>query len=201
MTAAREPDWPHMPRAVSRTKYSCIFGDRKKTAGEVFINDPIDTDNEGNTLSIIDIISDNETIIDDIDLKIKTDRLYEYVKSSLSPREQIIITLRYGLYGEIPLTQREIASRLKISRSYVSRIEKKSSHNPAKAVRKACIDLYPPVIVLSGHIPQPNKREIFPPARSPLLCHSIHLLFNQYFRRMRTRFPLPRRSDTPSIWQ
>ena len=88
------------------------------------INDTIDIDKDGNPLTYLDIISVEENIADDVDLKIHTTRLLELVKTKLDTREREIITLRYGLEGYKPLTQREVALHLKISRSYVSRIEK-----------------------------------------------------------------------------
>ena len=100
------------------------FRGRKKTQNEVSINDTIDMDKDGNPLTYLDIISVEENIADDVDLKIHTARLLEFVKTKLDQREKEIITLRYGLEGYKPLTQREVAAYLKISRSYVSRIEK-----------------------------------------------------------------------------
>jgi RNA polymerase sporulation-specific sigma factor len=102
------------------------FRNIKKSANDVFISDPIDTDSEGNALTLIDIISDNEDIVESIDLKIKTESLRRFVFSSLDERERKIIILRYGLYGCGELTQHQVAKRLGISRSYVSRIEKKA---------------------------------------------------------------------------
>ncbi len=102
------------------------FRSRKKTQNEISINDTIDIDKDGNPLTYLDIISVEENIADDIDLKIHTERLRELVKTVLDKREKRIITLRYGLEGYKPLTQREVADYLGISRSYVSRIEKKS---------------------------------------------------------------------------
>ena len=101
-----------------------FFRGQKKLSHEVSINDTIDIDKDGNPLTYLDIISVEENIADDIDLKIHTARLLELVKSKLDKRERQIITLRYGLEGYKPLTQREVAAYLKISRSYVSRIEK-----------------------------------------------------------------------------
>ncbi len=102
------------------------FRNLKKTAGDVYINDPIDTDKDGNALTLLDIFAEDDSIIDDLDLKFKTQQLYEYIRDTLSPREQRIILLRYGIGGRKPLTQREVAVKLGISRSYVSRIEKKA---------------------------------------------------------------------------
>lgn len=102
------------------------FRSLKKTNQDVYISEPIDTDSEGNSLSIMDIVADERDIADDIELKLKSEKLYKYIAESLSPRERIILKLRYGLCSTAPLTQREVASKLKISRSYVSRIEKKA---------------------------------------------------------------------------
>ncbi|MBO5912388.1 MAG: RNA polymerase sporulation sigma factor SigK [Clostridia bacterium] len=102
------------------------FRSAKKTAQDVYISDPIDTDKDGNTLTLIDVITDNSDIIEDLDLKIKLQKLQKYLNDTLTPRELTIIRLRYGLDGRQELPQREVAKRLKISRSYVSRIEKKA---------------------------------------------------------------------------
>lgn len=102
------------------------FRNKKKSAQDVYISDPIDTDKEGNSLTLIDVMADEDTIIDDIDLRLKSERLHRYIHEHLDAREQQIITMRYGLSGRKPLTQREVAAQLGISRSYVSRIEKKS---------------------------------------------------------------------------
>lgn len=101
-----------------------FFRSQKKQNNEVSINDTIDVDKDGNPLTYLDIISVDEDIASDIDLKIHTKRLSELVRSRLDERERRIITLRYGLEGFKPMTQREVAKHLGISRSYVSRIEK-----------------------------------------------------------------------------
>lgn len=102
------------------------FRSIKKTARDISINEEIDSDSDGNALTLMDIMAVDDTIIDDLDTKIKTESLARYIKETLSPREQQIIRLRYGLDGREPLTQREVAALLNISRSYVSRIEKKA---------------------------------------------------------------------------
>lgn len=102
------------------------FRGKKKSAQDIYISDPIDTDKDGNSLTLMDIMADDDNIIDNIDLRMKSDQLYKYIERSLDDRERNIIILRYGLGGHIPLTQREVAVKLKISRSYVSRIEKKA---------------------------------------------------------------------------
>lgn len=99
------------------------FRNNKKYAQDVYISDPIDTDKNGNTLTLIDIIADEENIEDNIDTKIKIEKLRSILNETLDNREFEIICMRFGLYGSKELTQREIAKKLKISRSYVSRIE------------------------------------------------------------------------------
>ena len=95
----------------------------KKTAQDISMNEPIDSDGEGNPLTFSDVIYEDDTIADDIDLNDKTILLYQYIDELKNPMEKEIIILRYGLYNKKPLTQREVAQRLGISRSYVSRIE------------------------------------------------------------------------------
>ncbi len=101
-----------------------FFRNQKKTAQDVFISDPIDTDKDGNALTLIDIIADSRDIVEEIDTKLKLQRLKVILAGALSPREKEIIEMRYGINGKKELTQREIAKKLGISRSYVSRIEK-----------------------------------------------------------------------------
>ena len=98
---------------------------KKKTSKEVSLYEPIGTDREGNEIQLYDII---ETEDDDahtqIALKDDIRTLYEKLEAVLSPRERLVLKMRYGLYNQEEYTQREIASQLGISRSYVSRIEK-----------------------------------------------------------------------------
>lgn len=100
------------------------FRAQKKLVGEVSINEAVDSDKDGNPLTYIDVIGCDDTVCDDIDRKIKLERLISYIKEHLSGREKQIIILRYGLGLEAPQTQREVAELLGISRSYVSRLEK-----------------------------------------------------------------------------
>lgn len=100
------------------------FRSQKKLSQEVSINEAIDIDKDGNPLTYIDIVCEEDTIADDIDVKLKCRRALDIVKNDLSERERQIITLRYGLNMRPAKTQREIATELGISRSYVSRIEK-----------------------------------------------------------------------------
>lgn len=102
------------------------FRSLKKSSNDVFISDPIDTDSEGNALTIGDIIYEDFDFIDSIDNDIKIKKLKIYIEDVLDKREKEIIILRYGLENNSPLTQREVSHKLGISRSYVSRIEKKS---------------------------------------------------------------------------
>ena len=101
------------------------FRGKKKDSNVVSVNEPIDSDSEGNPLTLIDVIYTEDTISDDIDLKNKTRRLYELIEQISNEREREIIIQRYGLYNTKAYTQREIAKRMNISRSYVSRIEKR----------------------------------------------------------------------------
>jgi RNA polymerase sporulation-specific sigma factor len=102
------------------------FRNQKKSAQDVYISDPIDTDKDGNQLTLIDIVSVDDTIFEDVDLKMKAERLHKYIKNFLNGRERMIVEMRYGINGYAPKTQREVAKILGISRSYVSRIEKKT---------------------------------------------------------------------------
>ena len=97
------------------------FRNLKKSSGDVYINDPIDTDKEGNALTMMDIVADETNIIDSIDLKLRSEQLYRYMEQTLDDRERMILQMRYGLGGTRPMTQREVAQKLHISRSYVSR--------------------------------------------------------------------------------
>lgn len=101
------------------------FRSQKKTSQDISINEPIDSDSDGNPLTLMDIICVEDTIADEINDKIQTMKLYESIDELDDEREKSIIILRYGLYGCTPLTQKQIAKKLNISRSYVSRIEKK----------------------------------------------------------------------------
>ena len=103
-----------------------FFRSGKKTYMEVSMSETIDIDKEGNPLTYLDIISVEDTIAEDVELKMHIDKIRELVSTVLSEREREIVVLRYGLMGYEPKTQREVAKHLGISRSYVSRIEKKA---------------------------------------------------------------------------
>ncbi|NLB36141.1 MAG: RNA polymerase sporulation sigma factor SigK [Clostridiales bacterium] len=102
------------------------FRNQRKKAQDISVSEPIDIDGEGNPLTLMDIICTDDTIIDDLDLKIKSEKLHKYLAEIDDAREKLILTLRYGLFGHKIYTQREVAKLLKISRSYVSRLEKKA---------------------------------------------------------------------------
>ena len=100
------------------------FRQQRKLQAEVSINDAIDVDRDGNPLTYIDVISCEENLADDLDLRLDGAKVRTYVDTVLGERERQIVKLRYGLDGRDTLTQREVAALLGISRSYVSRIEK-----------------------------------------------------------------------------
>ena len=99
------------------------FRARKKLSNEVSLNETIDVDKDGNPLTYGDIICSGENFTEEIDRRIDAEKLMCLVEKVLSQREKEIIVMRYGLYDTQQLTQREVAERLGISRSYVSRIE------------------------------------------------------------------------------
>lgn len=99
----------------------------KKTKSEVYLNEPIGKDKDDNEVTLIEVLeTDDRSIEEEIDLKIKVKKLYEKMKEILKDREKTILELRFGLTGNKPKTQNEIAAMMGISRSYVSRIETKA---------------------------------------------------------------------------
>lgn len=110
----------------------------KKYAGDVYLQDVIGIDREGNEVRVEDKIADEKDSVDEqVDLKIQIKRLYEVIRRVLRGREKTVIELRYGLADGDEMTQREIASMLGISRSYVSRIEKKALKKIGKEMKEA----------------------------------------------------------------
>lgn len=104
-----------------------LIRNNKKIKGEVYLQDPIGIDKEGNEISLMDVLSSEEdSIIEIVENKIQIKKLYSKIHSCLLDREKVIIEMRYGLSDGNPKTQREIATLLGISRSYVSRIEKRA---------------------------------------------------------------------------
>ena len=100
---------------------------KKKTARDISLYEPIGTDKEGNQIKLVDVVESPETELwERVVLKKNISQLYAFLPLVLTEREQMIICRRYGLYNTKPCTQREIAAMLHISRSYVSRIEKKA---------------------------------------------------------------------------
>lgn len=104
-----------------------LIRNNKKIKGEVYLQDPIGLDKEGNEISLMDILSsDKDSILEIVESKIQIKKLYNKLNTVLQERERIIIEMRYGLIDGKSKTQREIATILGISRSYVSRIEKRA---------------------------------------------------------------------------
>lgn len=108
----------------------------KKTASEIHFTEQIDVDKDGNQLTLMDILASDENLSEEVDLRINSELLRRKISELLDSRERRIIALRYGLAGGVPLTQRETASLLGISRSYVSRIEKRAIDKLAGAMNK-----------------------------------------------------------------
>lgn len=100
------------------------FRTLKKGANDVHLGDAIEIDKDGNPLTIQDVISDNRDMEADLETKLKWEKVRKMIEEMEDERKKEIIILRYGLENKKPLTQREVAQRLNISRSYVSRIEK-----------------------------------------------------------------------------
>ncbi len=98
----------------------------KKTAANISISEPIETDRQGNTITIIDVIADGTVLADELETKIQSEKLRKCLEKLSDKRSREIIVWRYGLDGNEPMTQKEIADKFDISRSYVSRLEKKA---------------------------------------------------------------------------
>ena len=109
----------------------------KKTGAEVFLEDTIGKDKDDNTVTLKEVLENNErNIEEEVDLKLKIKKLYEKIKEVLKDREKTIIELRFGLNGKKPKTQKQIAKMMGISRSYVSRIETKAIGKLAKEFKE-----------------------------------------------------------------
>ena len=109
----------------------------KKIRMEYSLQDPIGVDKEGNEISLLDILgTDTDEVLDQVDLRLQTKKLYRCINRVLKNREKLIIQLRYGLIDGEFRTQREIANILGISRSYVSRIESRAIKKLNKAMNK-----------------------------------------------------------------
>ena len=108
----------------------------KKRCGDVYLNEPIGKDKDDNEVTLQEVLENNDKNVEEIvELKFKVKKLYEKMKQILKDREKIIIELRFGLNGDKPKTQKEIAKMMNISRSYVSRIE-------SKAISKLAEEIY-----------------------------------------------------------
>ena len=101
------------------------FRKKKRAANEISLNEHIETDKDGNELSLIDVIAEEDKILDSVYRKMCVEQLIKGIRTQLDDRERTIIELRYGL-TEPPLTQKQTAQRLGVSRSYISRLEKKA---------------------------------------------------------------------------
>lgn len=102
------------------------FRSQKKTAGDISLSEAIESDGDGNNLSFMDVLCAPDDMLDRLSIRESCTLLRRFINEELSPREAEIIKMRYGLENRQPRTQREIAADLNISRSYVSRIEKKA---------------------------------------------------------------------------
>ena len=102
------------------------FRNSKKSSQDISLNETIDTDKDGNPLTLLDIMSVDDNILDNLDLKLNSKKLGQFIGDELDERERRIIVMRYGLNGNEPMTQKDVAKLLDISRSYVSRIETKA---------------------------------------------------------------------------
>lgn len=119
-----------------------LLRSNKKYKNNVSIYDSVGVDKDGNELTILDLIAEKEDgVLAKVENKLIKDKFIEVMKKCLSPREYKIICLRYGLKGGRPLTQRETAKLLKISRSYISRIEKRSVEKIKETVKKEKIEV------------------------------------------------------------
>ena len=103
-----------------------FFRNNRKSSQDVSLNDTIDTDKDGNPLTLMDIMASDMDVAEDVDTKLHLEVLNAYINEVLTPREKEVIIKRYGIGGGKVQTQRELAKKLNISRSYISRIEKKA---------------------------------------------------------------------------
>lgn len=115
------------------------FRSQRKLQGEVSLSDTLDAEGEAGSLSLMDVIRVDDNMLEELSARDAGQAVRECVETCLDQREKLVITLRYGLTGEKPLTQREIAQQCGISRSYVSRIEKKALEKlKGELERKGC---------------------------------------------------------------
>ncbi|MBO4251954.1 MAG: RNA polymerase sporulation sigma factor SigK [Clostridia bacterium] len=113
----------------------------KKHKNDLSLSDPVGTDKDGNELTLIDLLTEREdAVFAEVDRSIRRDKLVKFLKETLNEREFTVLCLRYGLKDERAYPQREVAKFLKISRSYISRIEKKAIEKLKRAVKKGQFD-------------------------------------------------------------
>ena len=141
LQATERPVCPRLTRRKFRwvriaNEILMYFRAQKKLQGEVSLSDSIDTDKEGNALELMDVVGVDDTMLEDLHDRESALKVRRLVKECLTEREAEIIRLRYGLGGTVPLTQREIAASFGISRSYVSRIEKRALGKLQEAMEK-----------------------------------------------------------------
>ena len=134
---------PHKKTKLPTYACTCIqneifmhFRGLRKRAGEVSLSDPLESDAEGAPLSVMDVLQADDDVQDRLEHEDECRRVRQLVGTALDGRQREIISLRYGLDGARPLTQREVAERFGISRSYVSRIEKKALETLAEGMPK-----------------------------------------------------------------
>ena len=102
------------------------FRSQKKTAGDISLSDTIETNKDGTSLSVLDVVASDEDLFEELSRREDAKKLRLAISGCLTEREQTVIRLRYGFDGSAPQRQQDVAARLGISRSYVSRIEKKA---------------------------------------------------------------------------
>lgn len=112
------------------------FRTAKKQANDVYLNDTLEVDKDGNPLTIEDTVSSPDDLAENLEIKVRWEKVAKIIENMDDEREKEIIILRYGLDNKKPLTQREVAQRLNISRSYVSRIEKKVLRDIKNKIKK-----------------------------------------------------------------
>ncbi len=109
----------------------------KKHKNDVYLSDPVGTDKDGNELSLMDLLAEkDDTVFAQVDKSIEREKFLQFIKGVLTEREYTVLCLRYGLKGKRNYAQREVAKFLKISRSYISRIEKKAIDKLKEAIKK-----------------------------------------------------------------
>ena len=111
------------------------FRSRRKFSQDVSLSDYIETGNDGNALSLMDVVCEEDDLMERLDARDNARLLYRAVEEVLTDQEREVVIHRFGLYGKFPQRQREVAAMLGISRSYVSRIEKKALEKLGRALR------------------------------------------------------------------